>query len=56
MYYVTMTDKFMSGWGKADKKINKLVISCNTFDEALIVSGNAGRRNEMKGCRLPGSV
>jgi hypothetical protein len=23
MYYVTMTDKFMSGWGKADGKINK---------------------------------
>ena len=23
--YVTMTDKFMSGWGLADNKINKLV-------------------------------
>lgn len=48
MYYVTMTDKFMSGWGHARGKINKLVISCNTFDEALIVSANAERRAEMK--------
>ena len=24
--YVTMTDKFMSGWGEAEGKINKYVI------------------------------
>lgn len=48
MYYVTMTDKFMSGWGQARNKINKLVISCDNFDEALIVSANAERRQEMK--------
>lgn len=47
MYYVTMTDKFMSGWGRADGKINKLVISCNTFTEAEIVADNARRRGEM---------
>ena len=27
-YYVTMTDKFMSGWGEAAGKVNKLVIEC----------------------------
>ena len=47
-FYVTMTDKFMSGWGPARDKINKLVISCYTFDEARIVSDNAQQRSEMK--------
>lgn len=47
MYYVTMTDKFMSGWGKAKGVTNKLVITCNTMDEALIVEQNAKNRSEM---------
>jgi len=47
-YYVAMTDKFMSGWGDASGKINKLVISCNTLEEAKIVAENAHRRGEMK--------
>jgi hypothetical protein len=49
MYYVTMTDKLMSGWGMADRKINKLIFVCESFDEAEIVAGNAGyRADEMK--------
>ena len=47
-YYVTMTDKFMSGWGHANDKINKLVISCDSHDEAITVANNAERRDEMK--------
>ncbi len=47
-YYVTMTDKFMSGWGKARGKINKLVISCNSYSEAERVYDKAMRRGEMK--------
>lgn len=47
-FYVTMTDKFMSGWGQAQGKVNKLVISCNSLDEALTVERNAQRRGEMK--------
>lgn len=47
-YYVTMTDKVFSGWGMARGKVNKLVISCNTFAEAQIVMQNAERRGEMK--------
>jgi len=42
-----MTDKFMSGWGMAKDKINKLVISCDTWDEALAVEKNAKNRDEM---------
>jgi len=47
-YYVTMTDKFMSGWGMAQNKINKLVIECDTQMEALTVFDNAKTRSEMK--------
>ena len=46
--YVTMNDKFMSGWGEAENKINKLVIECDTMEEAQIVSDNARERGEMK--------
>ncbi len=48
MFYVTMTDKFMSGWGHAQNKTNKLIIECNTFDEAAQIERAARRRSEMK--------
>jgi len=47
-YYVVMTDKFMSGWGMAKDKINKLVIECDSWDDALTVKANAKDRAEMK--------
>ena len=40
-YYVTMTDEFMSGWGNAARKTNKLVIECDSMCEAIVVEGNA---------------
>lgn len=46
-YYVCMTDKFMSGWGYAQDKINKLVIVCDTYEEAETVKQNAQDRSEM---------
>ena len=48
MYWVSMTDNFMSGWGHAKNKINKLVLSCKNFKEAEIVERNARDRSEMK--------
>ena len=48
MYWVTMTDNFMSGWGMAEGKINKLVIECETLNEAEIVAENARNRSEME--------
>ena len=48
MYYVTMTDKFMSGWGAAAGKINKLVIECETYDQAEQIERAAKTRREMK--------
>jgi hypothetical protein len=46
--YVTMTDKFMSGWGLAEGKINKLVFECDNIQEARIVTENAENRSDQK--------
>lgn len=47
-YYVTMTDKFMSGWGRAEGKTNKFVIGTDSYDQALILQQLALKRREMK--------
>ncbi len=47
-YWVSMTDTFLSGWGPADNKINKLVLACENYEEAKIVAANARGRGEMK--------
>ena len=48
MYYVTMTDKFMSGWGMAKNLINKLILKCNNYDEAIKVEKYAQSRGDQK--------
>lgn len=48
MYYVTMTDTFMSGWGCARGKKNKLIFECETMAEANIVAENARNRSDQK--------
>ena len=47
-YYVSMTDKFMSGWGYAKDKINKFIIECENFEQAETIERNAQLRSEMK--------
>jgi len=47
-YWVTMTDTFMSGWGRAKGKKNKYVIKCNTYKQAETIACNAEKRSEMK--------
>ncbi len=47
-FYVTMTDSFMSGWGMAQGRTNKLVFICDSYEEAEIVHENAKNRSEMK--------
>lgn len=47
-YYVTMTDKFMSGWGVAQGKTNKLIIECDTLQQAEQIEKAAHRRSEMR--------
>jgi len=46
--YVTMTDKFMSGWGKAENKVNKFIVVCETMEQARAIERNAKKCNEMK--------
>lgn len=48
MYYVTMTNKFISGWGwgQAEGKINKFVICCETREQAETVAKNARKQRE----------
>lgn len=48
MWYVSMTDKFMSGWGCSEGKINKYVVECETLSEARTIERNANKRSEMK--------
>ena len=47
-WYVTTTDTFMSGWGRAKGKKNKLVFICNGLEEAKIVADNASYRTDQK--------
>jgi hypothetical protein len=48
IYYVSMTDRYMNGWGEAKGRRNKLVFECKSFEEAKIVRDNAHERIDMK--------
>jgi len=52
MYWVTSTDIFMSDWGLAKDRINKLIIECRNLVEAQIVFDNAKGREDQKNVRL----
>ena len=47
-FYVSMTDKFLSGWGGAKGKRAKYVIVCDTYQQAMIIEKNACFRPEMR--------
>lgn len=47
-FYVTMTDKFMSKWGYAQGKINKLIIVCDSIEQAEQIERAAHQRSEMR--------
>lgn len=55
MFYVTMTDTFMSGWGLAKGKTNKLIFECETLEEAKIVAYNAHNRTDQKRINICGT-
>lgn len=59
-YFVTATDKIMSGWGKAEGKIAKRVIVCDTWkqvqrmaDAMINKPSREGWRYINKASRLP---
>lgn len=47
-FYVTMTDRFFSGWGCAEGKTNKFVVMCDTIEQAEKIEAAARRRPEMR--------
>ena len=47
-YYVSMTDRFMSGWGLAKDRINKFIVICDNFGQAKTIEKLAKERPEMK--------
>jgi hypothetical protein len=51
-FYVTTTDKFMSGWGKAKDLTNKLIFICDNHNQALTVYDNAINRSDQKNVNI----
>lgn len=52
MFYVRMTDKFMSGWGVAEGKTNVVVVQCDDYSQAAKVASHALQRSEMKRVKI----
>ena len=52
MYYVKMTDSFLSGWGQAKCKKAVFIYECETIQEAEIVADNAMHRSDQKNIRI----
>jgi len=48
LFYVTMTDKYLSGWGMSENKTNKLIIECDTIEQAEKIERSARNRSEMR--------
>ncbi len=51
-YYVTMTDDFMSNWGKSEGKKNKMIFICKDYNEAQTVAQNAKNRGDQKNINI----
>ena len=49
---VTCIDKFMSGWGHAESKKNKLILLCDNHDEAGTVEQNARDRGDQSHVKI----
>jgi hypothetical protein len=51
-YYVTSIDTFMSGWGGAAGKTNRIILPCNSLDEADVVAQNAKGRTDQESVEI----
>lgn len=47
-YYVSMTDRYMSGWGTAEGKASKFVVGCETYEQAQQIKRAAMKKEEMR--------
>lgn len=52
LFYVTMHDTFMSGWGLAKGKDNIMVVECDSLEDAELIAENAEKRSEMKNVNI----
>lgn len=50
--FVTTTDTFMSGWAVAEGLTNKLILLCNSMEQARIVADNAKARSDQKRVKI----
>jgi hypothetical protein len=51
-YYVTCLDTYLSEWGEAEGKANRLILPCQDFAEAEVVCNNALGRSDMKSVHI----
>ena len=51
-FWVSMTDKFMSGWGGARDKTNKYIVECENYNQAEALKKAAEDRPEMIKLRI----
>lgn len=51
MYFVTMTDRFLSGWGRAEGKTAKRVVICNSYRQAQIIADGIRNCRNQNGMR-----
>ena len=54
-FYVTCTDTFMSFWGQAEGKRNRLILPCRSLKEAEVVARNARGRSDTSHVRICGT-
>jgi hypothetical protein len=52
MITVTMKDKFFSGWGQAEGRVNIFMVHCDTFAQAEAIATAANDREEMRNIKI----
>lgn len=48
LFFVSMIDEFMSGWGEASGKLSVFMVVCESLEEALQIKQAAAKRREMR--------
>lgn len=54
-WFVTASDKFLSGWGRANKKISKMVVCCNSLEQAREIAMNYENRTDLNRINICGN-
>lgn len=46
-WFVTASDKFLSGWGRANGKTSKMVVCCKSLEQAREIEERYNNRNDL---------